>query len=46
MKYKRSVNTSIYLTLENILCGGIKLTKNIYAYHYNYSGYGIGFDRK
>ena len=33
-------------TLENCLCGSVKLTKNADIGNYGYSGYGIGFDRK
>ena len=37
---------SSYPTLENCLFGSIKLTKNLDIHKYNYSGYGIRFDRK
>ena len=39
-------NDSNYPTLENCLCGSVKLTKNADIDNYGYSGYGIGFDRK
>ena len=32
--------------LENCLFGAVKLTKNADIDQYQYSGYGIGFDRK
>ena len=38
-------NASSYPTLENILFGAVKLTKNADIDKYGYSGYGIGFDR-
>ena len=41
-----SNNDSNYPTLENCLFGSIKLTKNADINKYEYSGYGIGFDRK
>ena len=34
------------ITLENCLCGAIKLTKNSDIDKYKYSGYGIGFDSR
>ena len=43
---ERSVNTSIYQTLENCLFGALKLTKHVDVDLYKYSGYDIGFDRK
>ena len=39
-------NDSNYPTLENYLCGSVKLTKNADIDNYGYSGYGMGFDRK
>ena len=41
-----SVNISSYPTLENCLFGAVKLTKHADVDLYQYSGYGIGFDRK
>ena len=38
-------NASSSPTLENILFGAVKLTKNADIDKYGYSGYGIGFDR-
>ena len=35
-----------YPTLENCLCGSVKLTKNADIDEYGYFGYGIGFDRQ
>ena len=35
-----------YPTLENCLCGSVKLTKNADIDEYGYFGYGIGFDRR
>ena len=35
-----------YLTLENCLCGSVKLTKNADIDKYEYFGYDIGFDRQ
>ena len=43
---ERSVNISIYPTLENSLLGAVKLTKHVDVDLCKYSGYGIGFDRK
>ena len=43
---ERSVNISSYPTLENYLFCAVKLTKNVEADLYKYSGYGIGVDRK
>ena len=42
----KNYNSSSYPTLENCLFGAVSLTKNADIDHYNYSGYGIGFDRK
>ena len=39
-------NVSSYSTLENFLFGAVKLTKHVDMDLYEYSGYGIGFDRK
>ena len=39
-------NISSYPTLENTLFGAVSLTKNVDIDQYNYSGYGIGIDRK
>ena len=33
-------------TLQNCLSGAVTLTKNVDTDKYEYSGYGIGFDRK
>ena len=46
MKEKKVVNISSYPTLENCLFGAVKLTKDVDVDQYDYSGYGIGFDRK
>ena len=35
-----------YLTLENCLCGSVKLTKSADIDKYRYFGYGIGFNRQ
>ena len=35
-----------YPTLDNCLCGSVKLTKNADIDKYRYFGYGIGFDRQ
>ena len=35
-----------YPTLENCLCGSVKLTKNAQIDKYGYFAYGIGFDRE
>ena len=35
-----------YTTLENCLCGFVKLSKNADIDKYGYFGYGIGFDRQ
>ena len=40
-----NINISDCLTLENCLFGAVSLTKNADIYKYNYSRYGIGFDR-
>ena len=37
---------SSYPTLENRLFGAVSLTKHVDIDRYQYSGYGIGFDRK
>ena len=37
-------NLKIDFTLNNCLCGSVKLTKNGDPDRYKYSGYGIGFD--
>ena len=42
-KYSSDEN---YPTLQNALFGAISLTKNANIDKYNYSGYGIGFDRR
>ena len=42
----KNFNISSYPTLENCLFGAVSLTKNVDIDQYNYSGYGIGFDRK
>ena len=39
-------NASNYPALENCLFGSIKLTKHVDINQHEYSGYGIGFDRK
>ena len=46
--YEITKNNSIssYPMVENCLLGAIKLTKNPDIDKYEYSGYGIGFDRK
>ena len=41
-----SVNISSYPTLENCLFGAVKLAKHADVDLCQYSGYGIGFDRK
>ena len=41
----KSINISDYPTLENCLFGAVSLTKNSDINRYEYSGYGIGFDR-
>ena len=38
-------NTSSDPTLENCLFGAVSLTKNANIDRYQYSGYGVGFDR-
>ena len=40
-----NINISDCLTLENCLFGAVSLTKNADIDKYNYSRYGIGFDR-
>ena len=42
----KNCNISSYPTLKNCLFGAVSLTKNADIDQYNYSGYGIGFDRK
>ena len=42
----KSININDYPTLENCLCGAVKLTKHVDVCLYKYSRYGIGFDRK
>ena len=39
-------NIRSYPTLENCLCGPVKLIKHVDVDLYESSGYGIGFDRK
>ena len=41
----KSINISDYPTLENCLFGAVSLTKNADIDRYEYSGYGIGFNR-
>ena len=41
----KSINISDYLALENCLFGAVSLTKNADIDRYEYSRYGIGFDR-
>ena len=41
-----SFNANNYPTLENCLFGSVKLTKHVDIDQYEYSGYGIGFERK
>ena len=41
----KSINISVYPTLENCLFGAVDLTKNADIDKYKYSGYGIEFDR-
>ena len=41
----RNFNITSYLTLENCLFGAVSSTKNNNIDKYEYSGYGIGFDR-
>ena len=43
---ERSVNISSYPTLENCLFSAVKLTKHFDVDLCEYSGYGIGFNRK
>ena len=42
----KNFNINSYPTLENCLSGAVSLTKNNDIDKYNYSGYGIGFDKK
>ena len=42
----KSINISVYLTLENCLFGVVSLTKNADIDKHGYSGYAIGFDRR
>ena len=42
----RNFNTSSYSALENCLVAVVSLTKRADIDQYNYSGYGIGYDRK
>ena len=42
----KNFDISSYPTLENCFFGGVSLTKHDDIDEYNYSGYGIGFDRK
>ena len=42
----KNFNINSYPTLENCLSGAVILTKNNDIDKYNYSGYGIGFDKK
>ena len=41
----KNINMSDYPTLKNCLFGAVKLSKNVAIDRYEYSGYGIGFDR-
>ena len=41
----KNINISDYPTLENCSFGAVRLTKNADINKYNYSGYGIAFDR-
>ena len=43
---ERNINITSYPTLQTCLFGAVKLTEQIDADLYKYSGYGIGFDRK
>ena len=45
-EWEKSVNISSYPTAENVLFGGVKLTKHVDVDLYEYSGYGTEFDRK
>ena len=45
-KITSNYNDSNYPTIENVLFGSVKLTKNPDIDKYGYSGYDIGFDRK
>ena len=42
----KTFNSSSYQTLENCLLDAVTLTKHVDVDLYEYSGYGIGFDRK
>ena len=42
----KNFNISSYPALENCLFGAVSFTKNNDIDQYNYTGYGIGFDRK
>ena len=42
----KNYNISSYPTLENCLLRAVSLTKHVHTDQNNYSGYGIGFDRK
>ena len=41
----KNINISDYPTLENCFLGAVSLTKNTDIDRYEYSGYGIAFDR-
>ena len=41
----RSIDSPDFI-VQNGLCGGIKITKDVNTSNYKYSGYGICFDRK
>ena len=41
-----SRNSNTDFTLDNCLCGVVKLTKNANLSKYGYSGYGTGFDAR
>ena len=43
---EKCVNISNYPTTESCLFGAVELIKNVDTDQYDYSGYGIGFDRK
>ena len=40
---KRTVNSTDF-TIQNVLFGPVKITKNVNTSHYQYHGYGICFD--
>ena len=42
----KNFNISSYPTIENCFSSAVKFTKHPDIYHYKYSRYGIGFDRK